>query len=225
MSDLVHRVRPAAGEPAGALVLMHGRGTSEHDLAPLLDVLDPDRRLLGLLPRGPLSLPPGGNHWYAVRQIGYPDPDTFLPTYEALCAWLGAALDEHGIDPSRAILGGFSQGAVMSYALSLGAGRPTPAGVMALSGFMPTVEGFELVLEGHQGFPAAIAHGTQDSVIPVMWGRQAEERLTAAGADVLYRESPVPHALDPQELPAFTAWVQRTLTPGRSGSGSPPPAG
>ena len=65
---LAIRVRPAAGEPEGALVLFHGRGADEHDLVPLLDALDPERRLLGVTPRGPLSLPPGGAHWYVVRE-------------------------------------------------------------------------------------------------------------------------------------------------------------
>ena len=44
--------RPAAGEPEGALVLLHGRGADEHDLFPLLDALDPERRLHGYTPRG-----------------------------------------------------------------------------------------------------------------------------------------------------------------------------
>ena len=214
--ELVHHVRPAAADPAGALLLMHGRGTSEHDLAPLLDALDPERRLIGLLPRGPLRLPPGGNHWYIVRQIGYPDASTFAPTYEALTRWLDATLAEHGVDISRTILGGFSQGAVMSYALGLASGRPAPAGILALSGFMPTVERFELVLEGRQGLPVAIGHGTDDPIIPVAWGRQAHERLSAAGADVLYRESPMAHGVDPRELPTFAQWIGRTLVSGAS---------
>ena len=212
--ELVHQVRPADGEATGALVLMHGRGTGEHDLAPLLDVLDSDRRLVGLLPRGPLRLPPGGNHWYAVRQIGYPDPGTFLPTLASLAAWLQATLDEHGVDMSRTILGGFSQGAVMSYALGLGSGRPPPAGILALSGFMPTVEGLEIALQARQGLRTAIGHGTQDQVIPVDRGRQARDRLTAAGADVLYRESMVAHTVDPHELPTFTGWVERAFASG-----------
>ena len=74
MDTLTHRVRAADGEPQGALVLLHGRGADEHDLYPLLDMLDPDRRLLGVTARGPLSLPPGGAHWYEVKRIGYPDP-------------------------------------------------------------------------------------------------------------------------------------------------------
>ena len=49
--------RPAAGEAKGALVLLHGRGADEHDLFPLLDALDPERRLQGYTPRAPLSLP------------------------------------------------------------------------------------------------------------------------------------------------------------------------
>ena len=58
--SLEHVVRPAADEPAGALILLHGRGTNEYDLAPLADVLDPERRLLAVTPRAPLVLPPGG---------------------------------------------------------------------------------------------------------------------------------------------------------------------
>ena len=71
---LVHRVRPAAGDPEGALVLLHGRGADENDLFGLLDVLDPERRLVGVTPGGPLFLPPGGRHWYVVPRVGFPDP-------------------------------------------------------------------------------------------------------------------------------------------------------
>lgn len=209
--DLVHVTRPAADAPAGALVLLHGRGTSEHDLAPLLDVLDPRRRLLGLAPRGPLCLPPGGAHWYAVRQIGYPDPDTFLPTFARLAGWLDAALAAHHLELGRTVVGGFSQGAVMSHALAFGPGRPAPAGVLALSGFMPTVEGFELLTEDRTGFPVAVGHGVHDEIIGVEWGRGARDRLETAGAEVLYRESTMAHTIDPRELPTFGGWLERVL--------------
>jgi len=59
---LAHRLRSPAAEPLGALVLFHGRGADAHDLFPLLDLLDPSRRWLGVTPRGPLRLPPGGAH-------------------------------------------------------------------------------------------------------------------------------------------------------------------
>jgi phospholipase/carboxylesterase len=209
-SGLEHRARPAAGEPEGLLVLFHGRGADELDLFPLLDLLDPERRLLGVTPRGPLSLPPGGAHWYAVQEIGYPDPGTFLPTYEIVAEWLDGLAGETGIGPERTVLGGFSQGAVMTYALGLGRSRPRPAALVALSGFIPTVEGFELDLE--PPLPAvAIGHGTVDPVISVEWSRQAKQLLEDAGAEVLYREYPLPHAIDPAFLGELAPWIASAL--------------
>jgi phospholipase/carboxylesterase len=199
--------RPAASDPEGALVLLHGRGADERDLFPLLDMLDPERRLLGATARGPLSLPPGGAHWYAVRRVGYPDPETFHSTYPELAGWLDGMLAEHGIPPERTVLGGFSQGSVMAYALGLGAQRPRPAGILALSGFIPEVEGFQLDFGNAEGLPVAIGHGTHDPVISVEFGRDARERLTEAGAVVTYRESPMPHTIDPAFLGELPAWL------------------
>lgn len=206
-----HRVRPAAGTPAGALVLMHGRGADELDLAPLLELLDPDERLVGLLPRGPLALPPGGAHWYVVREIGYPDAPTFLDTFEAASSWLDAALAEAGVGIERTVLGGFSQGAVMSYSLGLAASRPRPAGILALSGFVPRVDGFDLDLQGAAGLPVSISHGMHDPVIGVEWGRDARERLEAAGARVSYREDPVAHQIAPGALAQARAVLEAAV--------------
>jgi phospholipase/carboxylesterase len=213
LAALEHRTRPAAGEPGGALVLLHGRGTGEEDMFPLMDVLDPQRRLVGLAPGGPVSQPPGGKHWYAVRRVGYPDPRTFATTFAALASWIDSIPEELGVPTARTILGGFSQGAVMSYALGLAAARPAPAGILALSGFIPTVEGLELDLERREGLRVAIAHGTHDPVIGVEWSRAARDALRSAGADLTYVESPVGHTLDPRELPTLAEWVRRTLTP------------
>jgi phospholipase/carboxylesterase len=206
LAALAHLSRPAAATPEGALVLFHGRGADEHDLLPLLDALDPERHLLGLTPRAPLSLPPGGAHWYVVREVGFPDPSTFLPTYALADAWLHAVSTELGIPAERTVLGGFSQGAVMAYALGLGKGRPRPAALVALSGFVPAVEGLELDLEAPLP-PVAIGHGTYDPVITVDFGRRAKTLLEAAGARVLYREYPLPHAIDPGFLAEVRAWL------------------
>ncbi len=203
MADLVRLQRPAAGEPAGSLVLLHGRGADERDLFPLLDELDPERRLLGLAPRGPLSLPPGGAHWYRLAGIPTPDHDTFWPSFELL----SGLLDEL---PRPVVLGGFSQGAVMSWALGLGRGAAArPAAIVALSGFLPVVEGLELDVTGLDGHPIAIGHGTYDDVISVQYGRQARQFVQEAGADLLYREYPLPHTIDPGFLPELRDIVER----------------
>lgn len=210
MSDLAYRLRPAGGPPEGALVLFHGRGADENDLYPLLDVLDPERRLVGATPRGPLTLPPGGAHWYVVREIGYPDKQTFDATYGLAANWLESFATETGVPAERTVLGGFSQGAVMTYALSLGAGRPRPAALMPLSGFIPTVDGFELDLSPPLP-PVAIGHGTYDPVISVEFSRRAKRLLEDAGAEVLYRESPLPHTIDPRYLDELRDWLRAAL--------------
>jgi phospholipase/carboxylesterase len=203
-----HLVRPPASQPEGALVLHHGRGTDARDLYPLLDVLDPERRLVGLCPQGPLALPPGGAHWYVVRRVGYPDPQTFWPTFGRLSEWFDSIDDTFGVDVERTLVGGFSQGAVMSYALSLTGGRPRPAGMLCFSGFIPKVEGLEIDLAGRDGLPVAIGHGTQDPVIEVEFGREAKELLERAGAEVLYKESPMGHSIDPGYLKTLVPWVE-----------------
>jgi phospholipase/carboxylesterase len=211
---LTARVREAAGEPEGALVLMHGRGADEHDLFPLLDALDPERRLVGATPRGPLSLPPGGAHWYVLGGIGTPERTTFDASYAALSEWLGGFLEEQGVPYERLTLGGFSQGGVMSYALGLGRGRPRPAALTVFSSFLPRVEGFELDLSTPPPLPEfAIGHGTLDPVIGVEWGREAREMLEGAGAEVLYRETPMYHQLDPALVGEVSRWLERVIPP------------
>ena len=205
------RVRHPSAEPEGALVLLHGRGADESDLFPLFDMVDPERRLAGVSPRGPLSLPPGGAHWYRVLQVGYPDPATFHPTFGVLQGWFDNMLDEVGVRIERTVVGGFSQGCVMSYALALGQGRPRPAGLIGMSGFIPTVDDFSIDLSDADGWPVLIGHGSFDPVIGVEWGRKAHELLTEAGADVIYREAPMQHTIGPNFLQEARGWLQKVL--------------
>ncbi len=208
---LTAALRPAAGEPEGALVLIHGRGSDEHDLAPLMDAIDPERRLVGILPRGPLSLPPGGAHWYVVERIGFPDASSFAQGFGLLSSFVDGLAEQVGVPIGRTVIGGFSQGAVMSFALGLMAGRPPPAGILALSGFIPTVDGFPLDLAGHRDVPVALEHGTLDPVISVAFARQARDLLEGAGYDLRYREVAMDHTIDPRGLAGLGEWVFRSI--------------
>jgi phospholipase/carboxylesterase len=204
--------RPPAGEPDGLLILHHGRGTSEADLLPLADAFDPGRRLAVLAPRGPLQVPGlPGYHWYRVPRVGYPDPETFHSAVVALAEFHDQVWERTGIAPARSVLGGFSMGTVMSYALGLGRERPVPAGILALSGFIPTVEGWAPDLAGRIGLPVLIAHGRRDPVIGIEFARQARDVLVAGGLQVDYRESDAGHSVDPGDIPRVAAWLDRVL--------------
>ena len=211
LDELVHRSRPAAGDPEGALVLMHGRGVDESDLFGLLDLVDPDRRLAGFTPRAPLT-PPGhtGNHWYVIQRVGYPDPASFAESYGRLSRWLNAVAEETGVGAERMVLGGFSQGAVMSQATGLGVDRPQPAAIVALSGFVPTVDGWQPDLEGRRDLPVYVSHGVADQVIPIELDRAARA-LLEGNVDLTYRETPAGHWIDPRTLDEVRAWIEEAL--------------
>jgi phospholipase/carboxylesterase len=207
LDDLVHRSRPAAGDADGALVLLHGRGVDENDLFPLLDLLDPERRLVGFTPRAPIQPSAySGNHWYVVEQVGFPDQATFAATYGTLGPWLDGVAQETGIPPERTVLAGFSQGGVMSYAMGLGPGRPVPAAILALSCFVPTVEGWTPDFTGRDDLPVYHAHGVADAIIPVEFGRQARELLEGR-VDLTYREHSGGHTIDPRSFDEMREFV------------------
>jgi phospholipase/carboxylesterase len=212
MPQLEFRERPADGEAQGLLVLHHGRGTSELDLLPLADVLDGERRLHVVAPRAPLQLPGSpGYHWYTVPRVGYPDPETFAAAYGSLADLHDALWLSTGIAPTQTVLGGFSMGTVMSYALALGADRPAPAGILAFSGFIPTVENWRPDLTDRTSTRVFIAHGRQDPVISVELAQQARALLEPAGFAVDYRESDVGHSIDPDDLLRAQRWLQQTI--------------
>jgi phospholipase/carboxylesterase len=209
--SLIHRERPAAGDPAGLLILHHGRGADEEDLLGLADVLDPRQRLHVVTPRGPLTVPGWpGYHWYTVPRVGYPDLETFHRAYADLSAFHDEVWERTGIGPERTVLGGFSMGSVMSYALGLAGERPTPAGILAFSGFIPTVEGWQPDLGSRTNLPVFIAHGRQDPIMDVAFARRAHELLDAAGLPVSYHESDAGHHIDPAHIPSAIDWLTAT---------------
>jgi len=212
VAALVELERAPAGEPQGLLVLNHGRGTTERDLLPLADHLDPEQRLLVVAPRGPLTIEGSpGYHWYLVPRVGYPDPETFTAARAALAELHDRLWEETGVGPERTVLGGFSMGSVMSYAMALGGDRPAVAGVLAFSGFVPTVEGWEPSLADRQGTRAFVAHGRRDPIMEVGFAQRARDLLDAGGLDVTYRESDIGHQIDPAHLAEATRWLGETL--------------
>jgi phospholipase/carboxylesterase len=211
MSALIYRERPATGDPAGLLVLHHGRGADEHDLLGLADALDPQRRLHVVTPRAPLAIG-GGYHWYVVPRVGFPDHDTFHAAYDKLAAFHDELWERTGIAPEKTVFGGFSMGSVMSYSLGLAGDRPAPAGILAFSGFIPTVDGWQPDLASRPDLPVFIAHGRRDPIMDVQFARRANALLDAAGLPVEYHESDAAHHIDPAHVPAAVQWLERTIS-------------
>jgi phospholipase/carboxylesterase len=210
--SLAFQERPAAGEPEGLLVLHHGRGADDHDLLGLADVLDPGRRLHVATPRAPLQIPGWpGYHWYVVPRVGYPDPDTFWAARSELVAFHDALWERTGTAPEKTVFGGFSMGSVMSYTMGLDPERPPVAGILAFSGFIPTVDGWQPSTADRTSTRAFVAHGRRDPVMQVDFARRAHEFLEAGGLPVEYHESDAAHHIDPAHVPPAIDWLAKTL--------------
>jgi phospholipase/carboxylesterase len=100
---------------------------------------------------------------------------------------------------------------VMSYAMGLGPERPAVAGILAFSGFVPVVEGWEPSLADRQGTRVFIAHGRRDPIMEVEFARRARDLLEAGGLEVEYRESDIGHQIDPSHLADASVWLGETL--------------
>lgn len=206
--SLVFQERPAAGTAEGLLILHHGRGADEANLMPFADVLDPERRLHVVAPRGPLVLDGWpGFHWYVVPRVGYPDHATFHAAYRALAEFHDGVWARTGLRPDQTVLGGFSMGSVMSYSLGLGPDRPRPAGILAFSGFIPTVDDWAPDLAHRAGLPVFVSHGQRDPIMAVDFARTATATLEAGGLAVEYHETDWDHSIDPAVVPAAVRWL------------------
>ncbi len=115
--------------------------------------------------------------------------------------------EETGIEPERTVFGGFSMGAVMSYAMALGAERPAVAGDPRLQRLRPDGRGLAARASDRQGTRAFIAHGRGDPMIEIGFAHRARELLEAGGIEVEYHESDIGHQIDPAHLAAACAWL------------------
>jgi phospholipase/carboxylesterase len=193
-------------------VLHHGRGTDERDLLGLAGALDPEGRLQVVTPRAPLTIAASpGYHWYLVPRVGYPDHDTFQAARAALADLHDGLWEGTGVGPERTVLGGFSMGAVMSYAMALSGDRPPVAGVLAFGGFVPTVDDWQPRFDDRRGTGAFIAHGRNDPIIAVEFARRARQLLEGGGLQVEYHESDLGHRIDPAHLGAAAEWLEGAL--------------
>jgi thioredoxin 1 len=191
------------------LLLVHGYGADERDLAGLLPYLDPDGEYVVVLPRGPIAVPgTPGYAWYTWGPDGAPDLARFAESLDALDAVLDAACIEHGIERSDAVVGGFSQGAGLALALGLHADRTRPRAVLALS---PALPGPPLPVPvdaaAITGLPVLIEHGREDPVVAVARARALARDLEARQVPVTYLEFPMGHGVAMEGLTAARAWL------------------
>lgn len=201
------------GKPVPTLVMMHGRGANQGDIYELVPYVD--KRVMIVAPRAPVKFsddPRGSFMWYENVQPGTPAPGTLETALEKLAALIDQLEQSTGvtIDRSQLYIGGFSQGAVMSYAL-VSAYPELVAGVLAHSGPFSEELATRLRQANLQGKPFFIAHGTRETMLPIDHAQRAVKTLKEAGADVTYREYPIAHETSDESRRDLADWLNSRL--------------
>lgn len=209
--------RPAqAQEAPPLLVLLHGYGSNEQDLFGLAPYLD--ERLLIVSARAPLTLMPGGYAWFHLdideRGVRL-DPRQFVRQAALVADFVAEACAAYGADPQRVLLGGFSQGAMISAAVLLS--RPELlAGALLMSGAMlpevlPLLQPPGFDPQPLAGKPVLAVHGTYDPVLPIALGRATRATLERLPLALTYREYPMAHEVSLESLRDVAAWVKAAV--------------
>jgi phospholipase/carboxylesterase len=203
------------------LVLIHGYGADEADLAPLAPVLDPAGRFSAICPRGPIDLPHGGAAWYDRTAEGEVEPASFQHAIVELDHLVDAACDQGGLVRAASVVIGFSQGGAMALALSLReTTKAPPAGVACLSGMLQTPDWLRYVWDGDR-WPASAAdvpsvlvqHGQDDPMVAIAQGRRTRDVLQGKGIEPEYHEYRMQHEIVPASLDDLRAWLDRVAPP------------
>ncbi|MGH8985250.1 MAG: thioredoxin [Acidimicrobiia bacterium] len=195
------------GNPERVLLLAHGLGADERDLGGLLAYLDPDGNFATVLPRGPVSAPPGFA-WYQWSDAGTFDAAGFAESLAALDDLLDEACAEHGLARDEAVVGGFSQGAGMTLALALGRSeRPRPAAVLAMSPALPGLDMLDVDWEGAKTLPVLVQHGSEDPLVPVQRSRDLTREVESHGVPVVYAEYPMAHQVALESVQQARGWL------------------
>ena len=186
-----HLERPAASAAVAALVFFHGYAGSPEEWPAFLDKLDPARRFHGYLPEAPHVDGDRNRSWFP-RGSGDSPKTQIAPVVE----WLDAL----PYSRARTVIGGWSQGTNLAYAVALSSADERPAGVIALAG------GFrdEVPPDLDRPLPPfLIAHGRADDAVPVHVARRARDVLEGAGATIVYCETDVGHEIDQTVVPTI----------------------
>ncbi len=191
-------------QPVALIVALHGWGANARDLAALAPAFNlPDYQFV--FPDAPFPHPQvtGGKAWYDLQSK---DAGGLVESRQLLREFLLSLESSTGVPLSRTILGGFSQGGAMT--LDVGLTLPV-AGLICLSGYLHSSIS---PAAGSALPPVLIAHGTQDTIVPISAAVRSRDSLTAWGAQVQYREFKMGHEILPEVVDVMRSFVVETVS-------------
>jgi phospholipase/carboxylesterase len=198
--DFSHRFLPGQQGESLTLLLLHGTGGNEDDLVPLGRILAPGASLLS--PRGRV-LENGMPRFFRRLAEGVFDLQDLAARTDELAEWLEAAAAEYGLDRSRIVAAGFSNGANIAASLLLRRPGLLVGGVL----FRAMVPFEPLELPDLAGVPVLLGAGRADPIVPAQNTERLAELLRRAGARVTLDWRPGGHTLSQPEVEDAARWL------------------
>ena len=209
-------VEPDGYDPARKypmIILLHGFGAHMGDLASLAPAIDAEGYVY-IFPNAPIpfQIGPGmtGFGWTPPRDLR--SPDDLKNAVDMLAGLIEEVTEQYSTESGQVILGGFSQGGMMTYSYGL----PNPGlfkGLVVLSAVVPDADTMRNSLPEDHSQPIFVAHGTSDMMVAVQSARDAREFLEAEGYGPVYHEYPMAHEISQKTLADLAEWIRETLPP------------
>ena len=185
-------------------MLVHGYSYHPEEMLAYGTVIDPERRFVVVAPRGPIDLPNGAAAWALPKNR---EPPQFPKAANLLDATLDAACARYEVPRERALVGGFSQGAILAFTLALDPGRVRPAGVVSWCGSLPVNRGTPTDHARFAGLPVLWQTATRDEVIPVEHSRAGAAMVAEHGGVLEQHEYDTTHAVSVELLADARRWL------------------
>lgn len=194
------------------VILLHGFGANKHDLASLSAEIDADGYVYAY-PNAPLAVQIGpGMMGYAWGSPGGDSAEQATGIEDKLMAFCREVIEQYAVHPGKVLLGGFSQGAGMTYRCGLG--RPDLfAGLIALSGALSDSRRLQHILPAQRKQPVFIAHGIDDTLALVDKAREVRDFLVGEGYSPFYKEYNMAHEITSEVLADMVPWIHQVLQP------------
>ena len=190
------------------VIVMHGRGADDNDLADLAPMIDDGYRFV--FPNAPKKFEPmpGYSFGYSWFDGWPPEGDSIVPSREKLLALIDELVERYPTPEGKLVVAGFSQGALMA----IDAGFRTKqkvAGIVVMSGAVYEADMPDL--RAQKELPVLLIHGTQDDMVPVINARRTRHILEEHGVMPEYHELPMGHHVTPESMLVVREFLRRVL--------------
>jgi phospholipase/carboxylesterase len=192
------------------ILLLHGYGSNEEDLFSFATELPDEYYIISA--RAPYDLQYGSYAWYAINfdadENKFSDNEQARSSRDLIAGFIDELTTNYPIDSDKIALLGFSQGAVLSYAVALSHPEKIQK-VIALSGYVSdAIFEKDYLKNDLSKLKIFASHGTADQVIPVDWARKTKPFLDKLGIAFDYKEYPIGHGISPQIFNDFKNWLK-----------------